>query len=190
MRLGWLLGWIVGVWARTWRVRRTGPSSAVSPEGPVGYAFLHGGLVSLAPTHRDRRVAALISRSSDGTLAAGALKALGLEAIRGSDSQGAVTAVREGLRRLSDGWSLAVAVDGPRGPAGRVAPGALELARRGGVPLVWVRPRASHSVQLRSWDRQRVPLPFAKLELTYGVMEVPPRDGMDQLSSLLSLSDR
>jgi lysophospholipid acyltransferase (LPLAT)-like uncharacterized protein len=189
MRLGWLLGWFAGIWARTWRVKRVGPSAAVSPEGPVVYAFLHSGLVSLAPTHRGLRVAALVSRSRDGTLAAGALRALGLEAIRGSDSRGAVPAVREGLRRLAEGWSVAVAVDGPRGPVGRVAPGALELARRGGVPLVWIRPSASHAVQLKSWDRQRVPLPFARVELTYGLLNVAQDDAVPQLSSLLSLSD-
>jgi lysophospholipid acyltransferase (LPLAT)-like uncharacterized protein len=189
MRLGWLLGWFVGIWARTWRVERSGPSAAVQPEGPVVYAFLHGGLVCLAPTHRDRRVAALISRSRDGSLAAGALRALGLEAIRGSDSSGAVPAVREGLRRLAAGWSVAVAVDGPRGPAGRVAPGALQLARRGGVPLVWVRPTSSHAVQLRSWDRQRVPLPFARVQLNYGLVNVARDDAVAQLSSLLFPSD-
>ena len=189
MRLGWLLGWFVGIWARTWRVERLGPSAAVSPQGPVVYAFLHGGLVSLAPTHRSRRVAALISRSGDGTLAAGALKALGLEAIRGSDSSGAVPAVREGLRRLAAGWSVAVAVDGPRGPAGRVAPGALELARRAGVPLVWIRPRLPQALQLKSWDRQRVPLPFARVALTYGLVDVSQDDAASQLSSLLSSSD-
>ena len=189
MRLGWLLGWLAGIWARTWRVERKGPSAAVSPEGPVVYAFLHSGLVALAPTHRDRRVAALISRSRDGSLAAGALRALGLEAIRGSGSRGAVSAVREGVRRLAAGWSVAVAVDGPRGPAGHVAPGALDLARRGGVPLVWIRPRSSPAVQLKSWDRQRVPLPFARVELTYGLVNVAQDDAVDQLSSLLSVSD-
>jgi lysophospholipid acyltransferase (LPLAT)-like uncharacterized protein len=42
-------------------------------------------------------------------------------------------------------------------------------------------------VQLPSWDRQRVPLLFARVELTYGLVNVAQKDAATQLSSVLSL---
>lgn len=67
------------------------------------------------------------------------------------------------------GWSLALACDGPLGPYRVAKPGALLLARESGLPIVPWAIVASPSVRLRRrWDRQVVPLPFARLRVIEG----------------------
>jgi len=55
---------------------------------------------------------------------------------------------------LRDGYQLAIAVDGPRGPFKRAKTGPLEMARRNRIPLVPIAVRATRELTLkRSWDR-------------------------------------
>jgi lysophospholipid acyltransferase (LPLAT)-like uncharacterized protein len=70
---------------------------------------------------------------------------------------------------LHDGYNIVLTVDGPRGPFKQVKDGALEIARRHGVPLVPLAVRASHEWCFkRSWDQFRVPLPGSRLVVCYG----------------------
>jgi len=188
MFLARVVGWVLRVLSMTWRVDRMGPITATSPSGPVVYAFLHGGLVALAPTHRDRDVSALVSRSRDGEIASAALRSMGMSSIRGSSTRGGMSAAREALRCLATGSSLAIAVDGPRGPAGYVSPGAVRLSRRAGVPIIWVRPEIAAGFRLGTWDGQAIPLPFARVRLFYGAIDSLAPEATDQLEASLSLS--
>lgn len=169
----------------TWRVRRTEPVAAWLAEGPAVVVFRHGHLLPMLLLHRDLPIAALASRSGDGALAARVAGALGYPVFRGSSSRGGLEASREALRLLDEGLCPALAVDGPRGPAGEPHPGALALAARGGVPVVWGFVRAS-GWQARSWDGFLVPWPFARVELRYGRMAVEAgRHGRDVATAAL-----
>ena len=148
------------------------------PEGQ-GFVFagLHGDQLVLAGS-RKGAVAPLVSRSDDGELAAGVADRLGHRPIRGSTSKGGVSGFL-GLRRLlRRSTSVFIAVDGPRGPAGRAAPGAVVLARSVDRPLVPVAAACRPMIRLRSWDALGVPLPFARVFLLYGRPVAPqgPRD--------------
>jgi lysophospholipid acyltransferase (LPLAT)-like uncharacterized protein len=71
---------------------------------------------------------------------------------------------------------LGISPDGPRGPAERVKPGLVYLASRTGHPVLPIASAASRAWVLRSWDRFRVPHPFAKVVVAYGApIAVPPR---------------
>lgn len=110
----------------------------------------------------------LASLSGDGEIVATALGALGYPVVRGSSSRGSVAALRALIATLAAGASPALAVDGPRGPAGRAHPGAEALAKRLNVPVVWGRIEAP-GFRLRSWDRTLIPYPFARVRVRYGV---------------------
>src|SRR6185436_7490736 len=69
---------------------------------------------------------------------------------------------------LESGHDLAVTVDGPRGPAGVVAPGALVIAQRTAAPMVPTAAATSRAWRLRSWDRFMIPKPFARVTVAYG----------------------
>ena len=70
---------------------------------------------------------------------------------------------RELEKLLREGYHVALALDGPRGPAGVIRPGALYLAQKTGRPIICVNIRIERSVRLRRrWDRLEIPLPFSR----------------------------
>ena len=68
------------------------------------------------------------------------------------------------------------AVDGPRGPFGHVHDGALQLARRSGAAIIPLTVTGSGCVQLKTWDRTLVPLPWARLYVRPGAVLTVPAD--------------
>lgn len=162
--LGAVIAAMVRALAWTWRVER--PDWPVA--GPCVVAFLHGDVLPMVALHRGMGMVGMASRSRDGAIVAGVLAGLGYGVIRGSSSRGGFEALREAERALADGGRPALAVDGPRGPAGTVQPGAEALARRAGVPVVFGFVEAP-GVRLRTWDRLLVPWPFARVTVRYGV---------------------
>ena len=113
---------------------------------------------------------ALISLSPDGAVLARAMAWMGVPAIRGSSTKasdrakpkGGAAAFREALVWLQNGGGLAMTPDGPRGPAGQMAPGAVRLSKLAGAPVLLVGLACSPSIRLSSWDRTVLPLPFAR----------------------------
>jgi lysophospholipid acyltransferase (LPLAT)-like uncharacterized protein len=129
----------------------------------------------------------MVSQSRDGELLARALARLGFGLVRGSSSRGGLSALRASLRALEgEQRPVAIAVDGPRGPRHQVAPGAVGLALGRGRPLVYARALSWPRLQLRTWDRFELPLPFARVELRYGRWTPPPDLGRDQACAELA----
>ena len=108
------------------------------------------------------RAVAIVSEHGDGELIAQTLARLEVEPIRGSTRRGGARAARRARDAVAAGRSLAVVVDGPRGPHGHVHGGAVFLARATGAPLVPTTFAVARGVQAPSWDRMLVPLPFGR----------------------------
>jgi lysophospholipid acyltransferase (LPLAT)-like uncharacterized protein len=156
--------------ASTWRVQFLNPHviSDVHRSGArVIYVLWHGSLLPLLWSHRDRDIAVMISEHSDGEIIARIAKALGFRTVRGSTSRGAARALLGACREIESGHDLAVTVDGPRGPAGTVAPGSPVIAQRTGAAMVPVAASASRGWRLKSWDRFMIPKPFARVTVAY-----------------------
>jgi lysophospholipid acyltransferase (LPLAT)-like uncharacterized protein len=173
--------------ASTWRVQFLNPrtvSDVRESGGRVIYVLWHGSLLPLLWSHRDRDIAVIISEHSDGEIIARIAKALGFRTVRGSTSRGAARALLGACREIEGGHDLAVTVDGPRGPARTVAPGAPAIAQRTGAAMVPVDASASRAWRLRSWDRFMIPKPFARVTIAYDEpIRVPAdtaRDGNDE----------
>lgn len=140
--------------------------------GGVLVAFWHSRLglsVAAWPAARAQEARGLISLSPDGEFLVKAMDRLGIKAVRGSSSnkdkkqasKGGTQALRDGLRQLKVG-ALAVTPDGPRGPAGIMAEGLPVMARMSGAPVLFLGISAKPVIQLNSWDKAVLPLPFAK----------------------------
>ncbi|MEW5906903.1 MAG: lysophospholipid acyltransferase family protein [Elusimicrobiota bacterium] len=130
--------------------------------------------------HRGRRVAALVSRSSDGEFINGALRLLGYETVRGSSSKGAARALILLLRKAEEGFSLAMTPDGPKGPARKAQPGALYLAQKTGLPILPISCSTAWRIVFNSWDRFNFPLPFSRAAIVYGEpLRVGPADDLE-----------
>lgn len=126
--------------------------------------------------------AMLLSRHRDAEILSHAAHHLGFEFVRGSTNRGGVAAIRELLRR-SKQMHLTITPDGPRGPRRRLAPGAVFLASKLGLPLVVMGYGYDRPWRARSWDRFAVPRPFSRARaVPSGEIFIPPnldRDGLE-----------
>jgi len=170
-RRGRLLARFLRFYGASWRLREEGWERCAAHRidgGPLIFAYSHNRLSMLAYSHRDRGIQNLISSSRDGIFVAAMCSQLGMGSVMGSSSRGGAAALRELTRRASQGLDLGIAVDGPRGPRGRVKPGIVALAALSGLPVVPVSVSASPSKRFRSWDRHVLPYPFAKVLVRFG----------------------
>lgn len=156
--------------AATWRIRVVDGEVVTALRAarqPFVFTLWHGQMLPLVWHHRDQGIAVLISEHRDGEIIARIASALGLRAVRGSTYRGADRALVGLVRELRAGRDVAVTPDGPRGPAGHFAPGALIAAQRAGVPIVAVAAAATRAWRLRTWDGFMIPKPFARVTVAY-----------------------
>jgi lysophospholipid acyltransferase (LPLAT)-like uncharacterized protein len=135
---------------------------------PVIYAVWHGRILLLPLLYGWRRARVLASRSRDGELVTRFVRRFGLEEVRGSSSRGGAEALRLLARSLKQGRDVVVVPDGPKGPAETVKPGIVALARLSGAAIVPLSLGASSEWRLGSWDRFRIPRPFARCVARFG----------------------
>lgn len=162
---------LMRVLAATWRIRFVNPRAVESLRAsgqPFLYVLWHGQLLPLLWTHRSRSIAVMVSEHRDGELIARVAHRLGFRTVRGSTTRGATRALLGACQELEAGRDVAVTVDGPRGPAGSVAPGALVISQRVAAPMVPTAAWASRAWRLKSWDRFMIPKPFARVVVAYG----------------------
>ena len=187
------LAWLISAWIAfalatmrwTFVDREAADAAVASPEGIIG-CFWHGRIAMAVVCRRvlkakPRRV--LISRSPDGEFIAQAVERLGFPAIRGSagrkgkaDTKGGASAFRAALRFLGEGGVIAITPDGPRGPNQTMPDGPITLARTAQVPVFLFGLAATPAIQLNSWDRGRIPLPFTRGCVVFDGPFLAPRD--------------
>jgi lysophospholipid acyltransferase (LPLAT)-like uncharacterized protein len=176
--LGFLLAAYIGLVRRTNRftVEPQDLDEAIAGETPLIVAMWHGQhfMISFAWPRSIARMAALISRHGDGGVNAVALRRLGVLPIRGSGARarhkrqkGGAPAMREMLRALSIGVSVAMTADVPK--RARVAgSGIVALARLSGRPIAPTAVVTSRRFDFKSWDRASLGKPFGRGAIVVG----------------------
>ena len=168
--LGTLAGWLIHALACTLRVTWENKSSFEPVNGSVVLMFWHGQIIpAIAAWFRVRPrtcgLTALTSASKDGAIIEHTLRTYGVNAVRGSSSRRATTALLELKKTLASGSDICITPDGPRGPRRVLQPGPLKLSQLTGCPLVNVRVTCSSSWKLKSWDQFEIPKPFSRIHL-------------------------
>ena len=162
---------VVRLLAWTWRIRVVN-REAIEPlrraNAPYVFACWHGQMLPLLWVHRGQGIAILVSEHRDGEIITRIARTIGFKAVRGSTTRGGGRALLGLVAELERGNVVAVTPDGPRGPAGSFAPGALVAAQRANVPVLTVGAWASRAWTLGSWDRFMIPKPFARVHVAYG----------------------
>lgn len=127
----------------------------------------------------------MISRSADGDLIAGVASRTGWRPARGSSSKGGKTAMKEVIGYLTETGLAAHILDGPRGPIGKVKPGAISIALAADAAIVPFYTHADRAWYFNSWDRFFIPKPFARVTLTYDSMiRLAPPDSETEFEAL------
>jgi lysophospholipid acyltransferase (LPLAT)-like uncharacterized protein len=131
-------------------------------------AFWHGRVLTATYFFRNRGIVVMISENFDGEWIARIIESFGYGTSRGSTSRGGQRALLQLKREMGEGRPAGFAVDGPRGPARKVQPGVVWLAKLTGNPVVPFHMEASKFWSLGSWDRTQVPRPFTTVALVVG----------------------
>ncbi|HET7317904.1 MAG TPA: lysophospholipid acyltransferase family protein [Nitrospirota bacterium] len=182
------IGWVVlYLWSRTVRIRKVNqeiPRALHDAGKNFIYAFWHGRQFLLFHSHRNTGIVIPASESRDGEIQAQILKRFGFDVVRGSSKrkgERALLALVDGLRK---GKTIALAVDGPRGPLHEVKQGVTYLAGKLNKPIVPVVTGARrHWILGKIWDRYMLPKPFTAGVVIYGNPIVVNGTANDELES-------
>ncbi len=120
------------------------------------------------PHFLPRPSSALQSPHPDGKVLAHAVRYFGLRPIYGSSNRQAISGMRQMIREIKSGRNAVITPDGPRGPAHILSPGAAAMAELAGSPIIPVAWHCDRCWRLSSWDKMRIPKPFAKGVLVWG----------------------
>jgi lysophospholipid acyltransferase (LPLAT)-like uncharacterized protein len=134
---------------------------------PIVFLLWHGRLLPLAHYHRGRHYVTMISQSEDGEYISRIVEGWDYGVVRGSSSRGGTGGLRELIRHLRAGRSLAITPDGPRGPFQKMKPGALLAAQVTGTPVLALAAGIDRTWSFGRWDRFLVPHPFARISIRY-----------------------
>ena len=154
----------------TWRYDYSPAVQAlINERRPYIAAFMHGRLFMMPYAKPlSHPFVMLTSHNRAGSLTSALIKPFNIDHVRGSGAdprkpekdKGGSAGLRGLLSALRNGIPVGVTPDGPRGPAGSVAPGLVTLAKLSGVPIIPVAFAADRVRIGRGWDRFILPLPF------------------------------
>jgi lysophospholipid acyltransferase (LPLAT)-like uncharacterized protein len=174
-------------------VNRTNPLTFDPPDAyaryidraPVIFTMWHGQHFML-PFARifdfDARV--LISRSHDGEINAIVARKLGIRTIRGSTARnpsrvlekGGMAGFLEMQAALAEGACVSMTADISNLASRRAGKGIVALAKASGRPIVPIAYASSRRIDVKSWDRATINLPFGRAVCAVGALVDVPAD--------------
>ena len=146
-----------------WEVRGSANLDSIITSGHRAiFTFWHSCIFSATWFWRKRGIVVMSSQSRDAEYTSRFIRRFGYGATRGSATRGSRQALREMTECLMSGIDVAFTIDGPRGPAYVAKPGAITLARHTGQAILPFHIAVRRRVELSSWDRLQIPLPFTR----------------------------
>ena len=136
-------------------------------ESAIG-VFWHGRLLMTPLVYGGGGLKILVSRHRDGELVTRTVRHFGLGTIRGSSTRGGIAGIKGLVRALQNGYDVAIAPDGPRGPRCKVQLGVIQVAKLSGRPIFPFTFSATPRKTLHTWDRFILPFPFSRGVFVWG----------------------
>lgn len=152
----------------------------IDPELRFLLSFFHQDEISLVPFFKKIPLCLLISMSKDGEIMSQAAERFGYYPVRGSSSKKAVSGLIAAIKMVNQGYGFATAVDGPRGPIYKVKDGIPLISKKTQVPILPVRVYP-HRFKMfeKSWNKAKLPLPFSRIDMIIGKIQIYDRDGLE-----------
>lgn len=144
------------------------PHNYNPPDSSVIYAVWHGLQNYLGGIPDREKIHILISPSTDGEIIARIVEGIGFSTVRGSTKRQGAKATREIISLLEDGKNVVYAIDGPKGPHGKVKEGIIRIAQMAQRPIVPISGAANLKKVIPSWDKYEIYFPFAKVPVVFG----------------------
>jgi len=163
-------------------------AAAAHPKGGFLLACWHEHLVSTLVSQQGWPYTTLASHSRAGRVIGFVCRGFGYEMIYGSQNRagkdkGGLQAIRGLLKSVNGGKPTAVTVDGSVGPRREVKSGIIDIGRRTGAGIIPFASAASSYWELPTWDRFKLPKPFAKIVVSYGEPFFPDKEADKALIS-------
>lgn len=160
-----------------WQTRGMSNAESVYASGHKGiYTSWHACIFTATYFWRNRGIVVMSSRSRDAEYTARFIKRFGYGTARGSATRGGGRALAEMAECLKNGMDAGFTIDGPRGPAYVAKPGAITLARHTGQAVLPFHVAVRRYIELPSWDRLQIPLPFTRAVTVIGEPIYVPRN--------------
>ena len=144
---------------------------------PAIVALWHGQhfMVPLVKRKKDP-FRALVSRSGDGHLNSVAAECLGVEVVRGSGgrnraktlTKGGIAALKNLVSTLAEGIGVVMTVNVPKTGARECGLGVVTLAKLSGRPIIPAAYASSLRIDLDSWDKASINMPFSRASFVIG----------------------
>lgn len=177
--------YIIGLTMK-WEVRGAqGRRGGLPPEQPIIYVFWHNRILPATWFFRNMSIVVMTSQSADGEIIARVIQYFGYGAARGSTSRGGSKALREMASCLKQGWDVAFTIDGPKGPMYVAKPGAIQLSKLSGCPILPVCQTPLDFYEVKSWDRFRIPKLFTRGLISYAPPIYVSRESSDEEVAML-----
>ena len=200
------IGWaMMSLWSSTVRIRfvdRDIPEGLRAQGRNIIYAFWHGRQFLLFYAYRNTGIVIPASESRDGEIQAGIIGRFGMGTVRGSSKRKGAQALLGLVDALRSGKDIAIAVDGPRGPAYEVKQGITYIAGKLSIPIIPLSVAAKRAWVLEKiWDKYLLPVPFTECVILYGEpitvngtseeeLENKRRELTDALNRIMAQADR
>ena len=182
--ISWIAAWFLWAVGRTLRIHLIDHAGFFSGQhrAPVIFTWWHNRMLGVIVAHiryyrklvrsgERKGTVALISRNRDARLISNVVARFGIAGVRGSSTSGGAAALLGLIKCINDSLDVHVMPDGPRGPCYNLGSGVVFLSQKTGAPILPIHMEFSHCVRFKSWDRFMVPLPFSRIDLTFGKLE-------------------
>ena len=137
---------------------------------PGIFAIWHAHQCAIWSIKDHEHLYSLVSNSEDGQIVTDACTAVGMKTIRGSQRRQGTKAMLQLLEKLESNNSIAITIDGPKGPKHVVKEGVIAIAKHSQVPIipmVWYCPSPLW-LKFNSWDEFRFAIFACKTIVVYG----------------------
>lgn len=189
--IGWLIWCLTYLLSLTvrWELKGRNKFETLMTKTAIVAVFWHGHFLTLPYLNKNKRVAIIISKSRDGDIATDVIKRYGFKVVRGSSSRDGEIATLEAIKYIQNNYTIALTGDGPKGPYHILKPGPIWFAQKMNVPIVPVTVQFKHYIQIRSWDKFLIPLPFTKGVVIYGepifINELQRKEGIELVQHIM-----
>ena len=131
--------------------------------------------------------AGFVSASRDGQMLCTWLEHLGYHVLRGSSGKKAISGLVKLVGALKEGYSVAIAADGPRGPRHEAKSGITFIAHKSGLHMVPLGVAYARAWEFKSWDKYQLPKPFSKAIIYVGQsLPMENIDNIDEMNRLVA----